>query len=201
MAIARECNTGHIDAIPLTVRSAGRQAHHVRSAREKVAHVLQAGVGQSPDRGQPLEGPCAGVESEAEADSDQDGDCLEAMSARSAMRPVTTERDNRRMTMGAPARSPVHNAAHWRKRLQRELRRIGANNVGLYVDGPRGLVRLRFPGHAGQFVLSANDALAQLRSLADGAGVEQAINTIAPTSREQSREPHGDRLSSAGTPR
>jgi hypothetical protein len=90
-------------------------------------------------------------------------------------------RDHRAMTSDpAPGRA-VHNAAQWRKRLQRELRRVGANQVSLYIDGPRGVVRLRFPDHTGQFSVPADDALERLRSLADGAGLEQTINTIART--------------------
>jgi hypothetical protein len=85
------------------------------------------------------------------------------------------------MTPYAVARRPVQNAAQWRKLLQRELRRVGANKVSLYVDGPRGTVRLRFPDHAGQFVVPVDDVLEQLRSLADDVGLEQTIDTIART--------------------
>jgi hypothetical protein len=89
------------------------------------------------------------------------------------------------MTSDAAAPRPVQNAAQWRKRLQRELRRVGANKVSLYLDGPRGTVRLRFPDHAGQFVVPADDVLDQLRSLTDDVGVEQTIETIVRTSSGQ----------------
>lgn len=97
------------------------------------------------------------------------------------MRRLSARRDNGRMTPDAVARRPVQNAAHWRKRLRRELRRVGANKVSLYVDGPRGTVRLRFPDHAGQFVVPADEVLEQLRSLTDDVGLEQTIDTIART--------------------
>jgi hypothetical protein len=89
------------------------------------------------------------------------------------------------MTSDAAVRRPVQNAAEWRKLLQRELRRVGANRVSLYVDGPRGTVRLRFPDHAGQFVVPADDVLELLRSLTDDAGVEQTVETLARTSSGQ----------------
>jgi hypothetical protein len=89
------------------------------------------------------------------------------------------------MSSDATAHRPVQNAAHWRKQLQRELRRVGANKVSLYVDGRRGTVRLRFPDHAGQFVVPADELLEQLRSLTDDLGVEQTIDTIARTSSGQ----------------
>jgi hypothetical protein len=101
------------------------------------------------------------------------------------MRRLTERRDNRRMPSDATARRPVQNAAQWRNRLQRELRRVGANKVSLYVDVPRGTVRLRFPGHTGQFVVPADDLLEQLRSLTDNAGVGQTVDTIARASSGQ----------------
>jgi hypothetical protein len=101
------------------------------------------------------------------------------------MRRLSARRENRRMISDAAARRPVQNAAQWRKLLQRELRRVGASKVSLYVDGPRGTVRLRFPDHAGQFVVPADDVLEQLRSLTDDVGLEQTIDTIARTSSGQ----------------
>jgi hypothetical protein len=59
--------------------------------------------------------------------------------------------------------------------------RVGASNVSLYIDGPRGIARLRFPDHPGQFSVLADEALRLLRSLPDGAGVEQTVNAIART--------------------
>ena len=44
-----------------------------------------------------------------------------------------------------PPRRPVRGAAQARKRLRRELRRVGADGVRLYIDGPRGIARVRFP--------------------------------------------------------
>jgi len=123
------------------------------------------------------------------------------MSERSADALATVRRDNRRMISDAAARGPVHNAAQWRKRLQRELRRVGANEVSLYVDGPRGTVRVRFPDHAGQFVVPAEAALERLRSLTDDAGLQQTIDTMVPTSPGQFAAPNADRLSSIGTRR
>jgi len=80
----------------------------------------------------------------------------------------------------APRRS-AHNAAQWRKRLRRELQRVGASKVSLYIDGPSGVARLRFPDHAGQFSVPAEEALRLLRSVPDGAGIQQTVDTIAGT--------------------
>jgi hypothetical protein len=62
--------------------------------------------------------------------------------------------------------------------LPRELQRVGGINVSLYIDGRRGIVRLRFPEHAGEFSVSADSALKSLRS---GAGLEATVNTMAQT--------------------
>ena len=48
-----------------------------------------------------------------------------------------------------PPRRPVRRAAQARKRLRRELRRVGADGVSLYIDGPRGTVRLRSHARTG----------------------------------------------------
>ena len=85
------------------------------------------------------------------------------------------------MTWYTAPRKPVHNAAQWRKRLRRELKRVGANNVSVYIDGSRGIARLRFPDRAGQFSVPPDDALQSLRSVPDGAGVERTVNAIAQT--------------------
>jgi hypothetical protein len=119
------------------------------------------------------------------------------MCERSADVLATVRRDNRRMMSDAAAPRPVHNAAQWRKRLQRELRRVGANKVSLYVDGPRGTVRVRFPDHAGQFVVPAEDALEHLRSLTDDAGLEQTIDTLLSSSSGQFES---DRSSETASP-
>jgi len=83
------------------------------------------------------------------------------------------------MTRDLAPRRPAHNAAQWRKRLRRELQRVGAEEVSLYIDGPRGIARLRFSDHAGRFSVSADDALRSLRSLPDGAGMERTVDAIA----------------------
>ena len=92
---------------------------------------------------------------------------------------------------------PAHNAAQWRKRLRRELLRVGAGGVSLYIDGPRGTARLRFPDHEGRFSVPADEALRRLRSLPDGAGVDQTADVIAPTEPGQSAEPDSNQLSGA----
>ena len=97
------------------------------------------------------------------------------------MCPAVTRRDDRRMLSDTAPRRPAHNAAQWRKRLRRELQRVGASKVSLYIDGPRGIARLRFPDHAGQFSMHAGEALRLLRSVPDGAGVQKTVNTIAGT--------------------
>jgi len=101
------------------------------------------------------------------------------MSAGSADVPAAVRRDDQHV-LSDPTRRPVHNAAQWRKRLRRELQRVGASKVRVYIDGPRGIARLRFlEEHAGQFSLPADEALRSLRSLPDGAGVEQTVDAIA----------------------
>jgi hypothetical protein len=76
------------------------------------------------------------------------------------------------------ARSPVRGAAQLRKRLQRELRRVGAAGVSVYIDGPRGVARLRFPGQECWVRLAAGEAVALLRSLPNGAGTEAALDAL-----------------------
>jgi hypothetical protein len=83
------------------------------------------------------------------------------------------------MPSDATLRRPAHNAAQWRKRLRRELLRVGVSRVSVYIDGPRGIARLRFADHAGQLSVLVDDALRVLGSLPDGAGVEQAVSAIA----------------------
>jgi hypothetical protein len=56
---------------------------------------------------------------------------------------------------------------------------VGASKISLYIDGPRGVAGLRFPDHAGQFSVPAEEALRLLRSVPDGAGVQQAADAIA----------------------
>ncbi|MGH2883307.1 MAG: hypothetical protein ACRDPA_11520 [Solirubrobacteraceae bacterium] len=85
------------------------------------------------------------------------------------------------MTSYTAPRRPAHNAAEWRKRLRRELLRVGAGKVSLYIDGPRGIARVRFPDHAGQFSVAPDGALQSLRSLPDGAGLERTVNALAQT--------------------
>ena len=79
------------------------------------------------------------------------------------------------------SRRPVHNAAQWRKRLRRELQRVGADNVSLYIDGPRGIARLRFADHGDGLSVPAEDAIHLLRALPDGAGVERTVQTLERT--------------------
>ena len=100
---------------------------------------------------------------------------------RSAGARVAGLRDHWRMTADRSARRPVRNAAEWRKRLRRELQRVGAGDVSLYIDGPRGLARLRFADHGGGLGLPAEDALRLLRALPDGAGVERTVETLERT--------------------
>ena len=85
------------------------------------------------------------------------------------------------MTSDTSPRRPVHNAAQWRKRLRRELQRVGADNVSLYIDGPRGIARLRFADHGDGLSVPAEDALHLLRALPDGAGVERTAKTLERT--------------------
>lgn len=81
---------------------------------------------------------------------------------------------------GSPPRA-VRGAAHWRKRLRRELLRVGAANVSVYVDGPRGIVHMRFPERGDRISMNVRQALQVLGSLPDGAGVETTLKTLEQT--------------------
>ncbi len=72
-------------------------------------------------------------------------------------------------------RGPVRGAAQLRKQFRGELRRIGAADVGLYIDGPRGVIRLRFPSQDGDVRVPVSEGLALLRTLPNGAGAEAAV--------------------------
>jgi hypothetical protein len=78
-----------------------------------------------------------------------------------------------------PPRRPVRGAAQVRKRLRRELRRVGADSGGLYIDGPRGIARLRFPGQDRWLEAAPGEALEILRSLPDGAGAQATVDALA----------------------
>jgi hypothetical protein len=78
-----------------------------------------------------------------------------------------------------PPRRSVRGAAQVRKRLRRELRRVGADGVSLYIDGPRGIARLRFPRHDSVLELAPGEALDLLRSLPNGAGAQATIDALA----------------------
>jgi hypothetical protein len=77
-----------------------------------------------------------------------------------------------------PPRRPVRGAAHLRKRLRRELRRVGADGVSLYIDGPRGIARLRFTRQDRWLELPPGEALDLLRSLPNGAGAQATIDAL-----------------------
>jgi hypothetical protein len=77
-----------------------------------------------------------------------------------------------------PPRRPVRGAAQVRKRLRRELRRVGADGVSLYIDGPRGIARLRFPRQDRWLELAPSGTLALLRSLPNGAGVQASVDAL-----------------------
>ena len=77
-----------------------------------------------------------------------------------------------------PARRPVRGAAEVRKRLRRELRRVGADGVSLYIDGPRGIARLRFPRQDRWLELAPGEALDLLRSVPDGAGAQATVDAL-----------------------
>ncbi len=78
-----------------------------------------------------------------------------------------------------PSRRPVRGAAQLRKRLRRELRRVGADGVSLYIDGPRGIARLRFPGRDRSLELEPGEALELLGSLPNGAGAQATVDALA----------------------
>jgi hypothetical protein len=78
------------------------------------------------------------------------------------------------------SRRPVRGAAQLRKRLRRELRRVGADGVSQYIDGPRGIVRLRFRGQDHWLELAPDEALEVLRALPNGAGAQSAVDALAP---------------------
>ena len=78
-----------------------------------------------------------------------------------------------------PPRRPVRGAAQARKRLRRELRRVGADGVSIYIDGPRGIARLRFPRQDRWLELAPGETLDLLRSLPDGAGAQATADALA----------------------
>lgn len=78
-----------------------------------------------------------------------------------------------------PPRRQVRGAAQVRKLLRRELRRVGADGVSLYIDGPRGIARLRFVGQERWLELAPGEALELLRSLPDGAGAQATADALA----------------------
>jgi hypothetical protein len=75
------------------------------------------------------------------------------------------------------------NAAHTRKLLRRELRRLSSTRLSLYVDGPRHSVRLAsFDGQRRRYALPPEDVLAVLLELPDGAGPEATLDALAARS-------------------
>ncbi len=72
----------------------------------------------------------------------------------------------------------VRGAAGWRKRLRRELRRVGAADVSIYLDGRRGVAHLRFAGHGDRIDVGVSDALEELGSLPDRAGLEAVVKAL-----------------------
>jgi len=91
-------------------------------------------------------------------------------------------------------RRPARGAAQLRKRLRGELRRVGGAGVRLYIDGPRGVVRLQFPIRDGDFRVPVSEALALLHALPSGTGTEAtvaalrgAVSTPPASRREQIR--------------
>ena len=78
-----------------------------------------------------------------------------------------------------PPRRPVRGAAQVRKQLRRELRRVGADGMSLYIDGPRGIARLRFPRQDRWLELAPGEALDLLRSLPKDAGAQAAVDALA----------------------
>ena len=74
---------------------------------------------------------------------------------------------------------PVRGAAQLRKLLRRELRRVGAADASLYIDGPRGVVRVRFPNQERALHVPVSEALAVLRTLPNGAGPQVAVDALA----------------------
>ena len=83
----------------------------------------------------------------------------------------------------ARADAPVHahGAAQLRKRLRRELRRLDAAGLSLYVDGRRDTVRLASPADHRRQLVPADEALARLSELPDGAGVQATLDGLAGT--------------------
>ena len=75
--------------------------------------------------------------------------------------------------------SSVRGAAQLRKLLRRELRRVGAADASLYIDGPRGVVRVRFPNQERELHVPVSEALALLRTLPNGAGPQVAVVALA----------------------
>jgi hypothetical protein len=78
--------------------------------------------------------------------------------------------------------APGGGAAQLRKLLRRELRRVGASGLSLYVDGPRDVVRVMSRADSERrHAVPTNEALVLLRALPDGAGVDAALDAFAAT--------------------
>lgn len=73
-------------------------------------------------------------------------------------------------------------AAQTRKLMHRELRRLGAEDLSVYVDGRRNAVR--FAGKDApqrRRTVPAADALGLLRSLPDGSGPDATLDALTTT--------------------
>jgi hypothetical protein len=94
---------------------------------------------------------------------------------------VETAGDRRHVEGLSGSRPPVRGAAQLRKLLRRELRRVGAASSSLYIDAPRGVVRVRFPNQERDLNVPVGEALARLRALPDGGGPQAALEALAKT--------------------
>ena len=90
-------------------------------------------------------------------------------------------RERQPTVAGAHASVHVHGAAQLRKRLRRELRRLDAAGLSLYVDGRRDTVRLAVRANHQRQLVPADEALARLSELPDGAGVQATLDGLART--------------------
>lgn len=69
-------------------------------------------------------------------------------------------------------------AADLRRLLRRETRRLAATELGLYVHGSAGTVRVSDRATGARATAGATAAMAALRELPDGAGPAAAIEAV-----------------------
>jgi hypothetical protein len=69
-------------------------------------------------------------------------------------------------------------ATEQRKAIRRELRRLAASNLSVYLHGPAGSVRFSERNSGGRATGRTDEVLAALHALPDGAGPGSVLDAI-----------------------